>query len=437
MKISNKEKIMLCVLGIILVGIGYYNLIYTPLIKQVEQKSSEKIETENKYNTAMETIAQLENRKSDIKILKAKISDRSQAFYPTISEEHIILELDKLLNDSGLTGGITFEPIVSQSVENSEKENVNLPESSIQGIVDKYSTINPNSSTQKNKSNEDTQNEVLNSSQSDSTEKTSSDIDSENSNNTVSSNQDTNTQEKKENTVQYLKCSVNFKGTYEGLNTFLKTIGENEKKIVVNSINIGQDSLSGINGTMKLEIYSIPKINDEIKSYLKWTLNNTYGKTVPFNTGAATGVETSEKDSSDFVVAAKSINSDLPTVIMGKANDEERITYVYADNNGVEDAELILTQNGDKYYYKYKTSKGNYPKDYSGNGAQFAPISDGKISIDIMSEGRLNSDDKSGIKLKITNNTNMLVNVNVSDDDKNNQRVTVDGNSSKISVNQK
>ena len=58
MKISNKEKIMLCVLGIILVGIGYYNLIYTPLIKQVEQKSSEKIETENKYNTAMETIAQ-------------------------------------------------------------------------------------------------------------------------------------------------------------------------------------------------------------------------------------------------------------------------------------------------------------------------------------------------------------------------------------------
>ncbi|ETJ19377.1 Type IV pilus assembly protein PilO, partial [human gut metagenome] len=89
------------------------------------------------------------------------------------------------------------------------------------------------------------------------------------------------------------------------------------------------------------------------------------------------------------------------------------------------------------YYYKYKTSKGSYPKDYSGNGAQFAPISDGKISIDIMSEGRLNSDDKSGIKLKITNNTDSLVNVNVSDDDKNNQRVTVDGNSSKISVNQK
>ncbi|ETJ34257.1 Type IV pilus assembly protein PilO, partial [human gut metagenome] len=55
----------------------------------------------------------------------------------------------------------------------------------------------------------------------------------------------------------------------------------------------------------------IPKINDEIKSYLKWTLNNTYGKTVPFNTGAATGVEKSEKDSSDFVIGAKSINSDL------------------------------------------------------------------------------------------------------------------------------
>lgn len=429
MKISNKEKIMLCVLGIILVGVGYYNFIYTPLIARVEQKSREKTEIENKYNTAIETIAQLENRKSDIKILKAKISDQSQAFYPTISEEHIILELDKLLKDSSLMGGITFEPVVSQVVENSEKEKVNLPESSIQGIADKYSNINTNSSIHEN--------EVLNSNKSENEQKNSNSINSENPNDTVSSNENTKTEEKKENTVQYLKCSVNFKGTYGGLNTFLKTIRENDKKIVVNSISIGQDSLSGINGTMKLEIYSIPKIDDEIESYLKWTLNNTYGKTVPFNTGAATGIETTGKDSSDFVIVAKSINSDLPTVIMGKANDEERTTYVYADNNGVEDAELILTQNGDKYYYKYKTSKGSYPKDYSGNGAQFAPISDGKISIDIMSEGRLNSDDKSGIKLKITNNTDSFVNVNVSDDDNSNHRVTVDGDSSKISVNQK
>ena len=54
-----------------------------------------------------------------------------------------------------------------------------------------------------------------------------------------------------------------------------------------------------------------------------------------------------------------------------------------------------------------------------------------------MSEGRLNSDDKSGIKLKITNNTDSLVNVNVGDDDSSNPRVTVDGDSKKISVNQK
>ena len=72
--------------------------------------------------TAMNTINSMEDKKSDVKILKAKIRDESIPFYPTISEENIIIELDKLLKDSGLKGGITFEPIVSDSVETSKKE---------------------------------------------------------------------------------------------------------------------------------------------------------------------------------------------------------------------------------------------------------------------------------------------------------------------------
>ena len=49
----------------------------------------------------------------------------------------------------------------------------------------------------------------------------------------------------------------------------------------------------------------------------------------------------------------------------------------------------------------------------------------------------VNQEDKSGMKLKVINNTDKLVNVNISDDDSHNKRVVVEGDSSKVSVNQK
>lgn len=431
MNISNKEKIMLCILGIMLVGFGYYNFVYTPQLAQIEEKSKEKADKENEYNTAMATINALEDRKSDIKILKAKITDCSEEFYPVISEEHIILELDKLLNDSGLTGSISFEPILSASVEKTEKEKINLPESSMQKDADKYAIMNGGSVNKKTPVNN---NENTNSSTNNENVVSESTINESNNNQSTSQNNEEN---KGKNTVHYLKCSVNFKGTYENLETFLNTIAENEKKIVVNTISMGKDSLEGISGTMSLEIYAVPKIDDELESYLKWELNNTYGKMVPFSPGAATGVDTSKSETNDFVASVKSINSDLPTVIIGKSNDDERITYAYGDGNSVEDAEIILTQDGDKYYYKYKTSRGSYPKAYGGNGVQFVPVSDNSITLSVLSESRMNSDDKSGLKLKVINNTDKLVNVDISGDDKNNPRVTIDGDSNKVSVNQK
>ncbi|MDD3049351.1 MAG: pilus assembly protein PilO [Bacilli bacterium] len=426
MKISNKEKIMLCILGIIIIGFGYYKLVYCVQMDKIQEKTKQKNEIEQKYNTAITTINAMEDRKSDVKILKSKISDQSLPFYPTISEEHIILELDKLLKDSGLSGGIKFAPIVSDSVESVDKKSQTLAESSLQGIVDKYN--NETDSTEGNK-NASEKSKQSNNSASSSANK------SENSSNKNNSNSSTS-KDKNKNTVHYVKFEVDFEGSYDGLNKLLNTIGKNEKKIVVNSIKLSSNTLDAIKGTINLEIYAVPKIDDELESYLKWNLTNTYGKNVPFNTGAASGNVEVDKDTTDFIASVKSINSDLPTIMMGKANDDLRTTYVYADNNSKEQVEMILTQDGDKYYYKYKTSKGTYPANYDGLGAEFVPKSQ-NIVIDLLSENRVTSSDNSELKLKIVNKTDKLVNVNVSGDDKSNPRVVVDGDGSNISVNQK
>lgn len=431
MNISSKEKIMLCILGIILVCFGYYNFIYTPLINKVQQLQVEEEKREQEYNDAMETINSLEDRRSDVKILKSKVTECSKEFYPVLSEEHIIVELDNLMNDSGLKGGISFESIVSESVQSQARENASIAESTMQAIAEKYSNTD-----------DDNYKEAVQTSSDE--DMSSQDNDSETSKNDSSNNAEQNdtdsnknTENKKENTVHNLKCTVNFQGTYEELAKFLKSVEDHDKKIVINAITMGQDSLNGINGTIKFEMYAVPKIDDEIEKYLEWNFNNTYGKATPFSTGAATGVEQNKKETDDFVMAVKSINSDLPTVILGRGNDDTRVTYVYADRNAVENVEIELTQQGSKYYYKYRTSKENYPKQYNGYGAQFVPSSEENISLNILSENRFNSDDKSGVNIKITNNTDKLLKVNINGDDTSNPRVTVDGDSSKINVNKK
>jgi type IV pilus assembly protein PilO len=434
MQISKKEKTMLVILGLVLIGFLYYQFGYQTLVNMVENKTAQKQDIETKYNKAIDTINAMESQKSKVKILNAKITDEASPLYPTLSQEHIILELDKLIKDSGLQGGITFEKEEVKVVEELKKSanDKGLEESSIQGIADKYKYKYGDENKNKNEvsdtskdSKDESNNQTSANTESNSNSKSTEVVNSEKS------------KQSKENTVAQTKVNVDFNGSYESVVKFLKALRNYDKKMPVYTINISTKSLSEVKGSVNMVIYAVPKIDDEISDYLTWTLNNTYGKGQPFAVGSAagTGIK-STNETSDFMVSAKSINSELPTVIIGRADDTLRSTYVYGDGNNEQQAEIILTQKDDKYYYKYKTLTSKMPEDYNGLGNEFVPSGE-NISIDVLSEGRVNSDDKSGVKLKVVNNTNKLVNVNISGEDVSDPRVSIEGESTNISVNKK
>ncbi|OOM71676.1 pilus assembly protein PilO [Clostridium sp. BL-8] len=452
MKISNKEKIMLSILGIILVGFVYYQFVYLYQVSQLQEKIKLESDVKQKYETAKNTINSMDDKKSNVKILNNKINQEIAPFYPAISEEKIIIQIDELLKESGLDGGATFQPIVSNSVEGSKKEVKSLPDSSLQGIVDQYNNVFNGTEKMQQSNDKIVKNSANNASGNKDASKVNSAGNTNSTNTTNNQNNNTSKTDAKDaqkNTVQYLKCEVQFQGTYEEVDDFLYKIGQNDNKIVINAIDLSSDSSKGMKGKVDLEFYSVPKINDEIKDYLKWDINNTYGKSVPFGAGTSdTALATSTKsdktvsevqknaEQSDFIASVKSIDSDLPTIMIGKANDEMRTTYAYADSNSTEQVELVLSQDGDKYYYKYKTSKGSFPANYDGLGEEFAPASK-DIVLDILSRTRVDENDNSAIKLNIVNNTDKVLDVNITGDDYNNPRVTVQGDLNNISVNNK
>jgi type IV pilus assembly protein PilO len=408
MNISKREKYLIGILLAVLICFVYYQFIYVNQVEKLNNKRAEKNQVEQRYNEVMAAIANLDSKEESLKILKATVLDKSKRLYPTIMQEKIIIELDKLLTDSRLKGNIAFSPIEVASVEKMVSPEVQKTESSLKALVDEY-----NGST----SNEATANGVEQQSQSNTSENGA--------------------------TSEQLKVAINFSGNYEALKTFIASVQNYERKVVITNISISSKSQEELTGVMNLEFHAVPKLSDEDMEYLIWTLNNVYGKEVLFSSGAASGAyastieeQSNEKDVNDFVMMLRSSTSELPTVTIGKAKDDSRESYIYSDNDKIEEVEIAFDEIDGKIYYKYKTSSSYYPKDNSSQGKEFTSKSK-DIVFEILSEKRSGTSDNSGIKLKVINNTDKNVEIIVKDDDTSNPRVTVTSEGYTVNVTKK
>lgn len=425
MNISKREKYLIGILLTVLICFVYYQFIYTKQVGKLTTKRTEKNQVEQRYEDVMENISNLDSKEENLKILKSTVLDKSKNLYPTIMQEKIIIELDKLLNDSGLKGNIAFSPIEVSSVEKMVSPEIQKEESSLKSIVDEYSG--------------------------DVTKDESSNVEANNENNTSTesnggqASQDSQEVSPEQNgaTSEQLKVAINFSGSYEALKKFISSVQNYERKIVITNISISSKSQEELTGVMNLEFHAVPKLSDEDMQYLLWTLNNVYGKEILFSSGAANGAyastieeQNNKEDINDFVMMLKSSLSELPTVTIGRAKDESRESYIYSDNDKVEEVEIIFDEAEGKTYYKYKTADSYYPKDNSSEGKEFTSKSD-DIVFEIMSEKRRESSDNSGIKLKVVNNTSKRVEIIVKDDDTSNPRISVTSEGNTVNVTKK
>ena len=331
---------------------------------------------------------------------------KASKYYSYIVQENIILDINKMLMDSELTGDLSFTELEVKEVEKNSNIGTNKQNGSINTLIEKYENIGKSLETQSN-------------------------IDVQNNNDNI--NEDTQSSESS-TTIEQMSASLTYKGTYSQLKSFIQKIERSNKKIVITNCSITTDADDKVSGSMNLEFYAIPNIGD-IKSYYEsWDLDSESGKEIPFNSmNAPVGYKGSSETNidSDFVIAVKPKASDIPTVTIGKSEDTKGTTYIEADNSGIESIEIELKNDGDKYYYSYKTSTKSYPG--LNKVEEFTPIED-VINVNISSQERLNSDDKSGIKLTVKNNTDKKININVIDDDKERPRVSISGIGPNISV---
>lgn len=411
MKISKREKFLLGLLVAVFITVVYYQFVFKLQVEKINERKIERDKKLDEFNEAVKTINNLDMTRLNFKVLNSNILDKSKSFYPVLLQEKIILELDKLLQSSGVEGNISFSPVEVSPVEQFIAPEVTKEESSLKSIVDEYNGLTNGKSISKDASNNLEENEKA---------EDSSGI-----------------------TTEQFKIAISFTSSYEGLKRFLDLVDDSNRNIAITNISITPTSSSNVSGTMNLEFYSVPKIGNEDMEYLKWTLENTYGKDIPFSDEAASGAYNStveqlsvDSDVNDFAIMVRATSSELPTLTMGKAKDSLRETYLYSDKPKIENVQIHFLEENGLLYYKYNTSDSFYPKTNTKLGKEFKSLSN-DIVVEISSESRLGSNDNSGINLKVVNNTTKTVNIIIKNDDDTNPRVSVLSEGNTVNVTKK
>ncbi len=404
MKVSKREKFLLGVLVLIIICTAYYKMVYERQYAKLQEIKQEESELNKKYNEMLSNINTITKNKSDIKILKDSIGSKSMLLYPKIYQDRIIIELNKLLNDAGIKGSLTFSEVTVSPIEAYFSEVADSKEQpSLEEVVEDSS---------KEKTKEDVKEKLEETKELGEEQATKSDKG-----------------ESTGNKVEQMKVSVSFNDTYKNVAKFVKLISEYERILAMPNINITASGNDEVSGTLDLEFYSIPKINPyEDSKYLKWTFDEEYGKENPFLEGSQSSMasRTSEGNNYVLIMALKGVNSDLPSLTLGKENDLTRESYIYNDENKKVDVEIQVNKEGGKYYIKYKTEKSSYPSDYSKNGIELRNVDEENINIAIYSSKRIGIDDKVGANIKVINNANdKKVSLTIIDDDKTSPRVQI------------
>lgn len=394
MKINKREKTLLFVLALGVVGFGYYKVLWDYQYNKLKDLKSKELKVKEEYNHDVKMVDSIEPNKEEINIFNSEIQNLTAGFYSNISQPNIILELNNLMNDADVKGTMSFSEIKTMPViekqegDSSSKSEDEENKNQIQGIVNDYNNI---TDKKKNEDGKDKKPEEI-------------------------------------YNLNQMTVSLSLNGTYDNVMKFMKFIEENPKHINILNFNLSAQTDGNVSANMNIQLVAIPKIDASKEEFT--TADEKYGKENPFSGASAVGAGTIENElenskvKNDFLMTVRPINSDLPTIVLGKADDKDKKTYLNNDENSVSNIEMYISGDNGKYYYKYKVEGKSYPTKFEGNGEEFKPNGN-DINFEIFSEKRVNNDDKSGANIKIVNSSDKEVNLIINKDDEKSPRVNV------------
>lgn len=390
MKLSNREKVLILIL--IITVLGYFGIKFLPSsdLFNLEALREEYNTKNNEYNFMSQNI-----------ILKTKYEENLKSLAEEIDNLEVISDLDQEKLIVFLNNYFSENNIDANNINFTDAEVVPMNHiatlteiktlSSFEKIIN---DINGTTVKEESTKNEE-DNQVIGSELTDNTQQSSL-------------------------SVRSIMVNITFESTYNDIIKFIDAIQNNHVDMSINNINIVSTGGDILQGTMIMTFYEVPKPEGFEENNDEWIWKDLVksGKSNPFSSSSA--LLTENVGNYDFHMSLYPYSSDLPTITIGKTGDQTRDTYVSVDNNYVVNAGFEFKYEDNKYYYKYEANNKTYP---STGWQEFSPLSKGNINVKVFSSSRNSDADLSGINISVSNTSGLKVRFDIENDDKSNSRI--------------
>lgn len=250
MKLTNREKILVAILGACLLIFLYYSYLVKPQFARIDKLKAQVEQNDLRIQTVKLQTSPNNKVFQDYKKLNAEIANMTKRLFPSIIQEKIITILDDVVKNSGVE--LVSVSFTEPKLENIEQEQTKAEaqSSDIYSIVEQYAKTGK--------------------------------LDA----NTTRNNADQAGQQREEDEkykVEKMTASVNCKGKYIDIVNFIQNVEMLSRKVLVKGVNISKNETDTLNATILLDFYAIPKLHDQDADYINWTIINQYGKENPFD----------------------------------------------------------------------------------------------------------------------------------------------------------
>lgn len=204
---------------------------------------------------------------------------------------------------------------------------------------------------------------------------------------------------------------ITYEGSYEGIKDFIDYIMAYKYRMNISSVNIAYDSQNDMyTGSIALNAYCISgegREADTVDVDVPEGVSNIF-----LGGSGAASVQTSSHDAGqgediasdhDILIGLNNANGDSSDGIIVSAGADK----VSSTANSVETVALSVTEEDGKNMVEVKLGDDSYTFE----------LTDSELTIYVASSDRVDSDDKNGVKLNVTNGTSVPVYVKVAGDD--------------------
>lgn len=219
-------------------------------------------------------------------------------------------------------------------------------------------------------------------------------------------------------TVLAKYVSISFNGEIGNLYNFINDLEKNEHKLFVRQLSINKSEDDNLIGNMKIQ-YVGYKENNGKESDFKLTAPKVNGKTNPFNPYEGYSGDSSSDTSSDgipvalnepnFYLQLNEFNTKEPKYILSEYKKQD--TEIYNNSNQPVEGTIKISKDDDKFNYSYQlgSSSKSEVKDIN--------VSDGIIRMEVNSRKRASDGDKMGVTMNVENNTDLMFEITLVNDD--------------------